>query len=226
MKYLSIDVETTGVDSENDQILSVGVILEDTSKKLPFDEIPKLHIAILRDRISGSPYAINMNADLIETINSYQTAVDQDEKNDMVHFTGMQFLQEDAVAEAIFQFLYLNGISSERLQDINVGQQVKMVGGKIVPMVNLRTKPVVITVAGKNFGTFDKLFLERLPNWKKLIRIQQRVIDPAVLFVDWAKDNSLPNLSECKSRAGLPEIVTHNAVEDAWDVIELLRKQY
>ena len=226
MKYLSIDIETTGIDSENDQILSVGIILEDTSKKLSFDEIPKLHIAILRDRISGSPYAINMNADLIETINSYQTAVDQDEKNDMVHFTGMQFLQEDAVAEAIFQFLYLNGISSERPQDINVGQQVKMVGGKIVPMVNLRTKPVVITVAGKNFGTFDKLFLERLPNWKKLIRIQQRVIDPAVLFVDWTNDISLPNLSQCKSRAGFPEIVTHNAVEDAWDVIELLRKQY
>jgi oligoribonuclease len=202
MRYLSIDIETTGVDSENDQILSIGIILEDTSKKLSFDEIPKLHIAILRDRISGSPYAINMNADLIETINSYQTAVDQDEKNDMVNFTGMQFMKEDEVAEAIFQFLYLNGISSER------------------------TKPVVITVAGKNFGTFDKLFLERLPNWKKLIRIQQRVIDPAVLFVDWTKDNSLPNLSECKSRAGLPEIVTHNAVEDAWDVIELLRKQY
>ena len=226
MKYLSIDIETTGIDSENDQILSVGIILEDTSKKLPFDEIPKLHLAILRDRISGSPFAINMNADLIETLVSYQTAVDQDEKNDMMQFTGMNFVKEDDVAEAVFQFLYVNGISSERPADINVGQQVKLVGGKLVPVINLRTKPVTITVAGKNFGTFDKLFLERLPNWKKLIRIQQRVIDPAVLFVDWTKDNSLPNLSECKSRAGLPEIVTHNAVEDAWDVIELLRKQY
>jgi hypothetical protein len=226
MKYLSIDIETTGIDPENDQVLSVGIILEDTSKKLPFDEIPKLHIAILRDRISGSPYAINMNADLIETINSYQTAVDQDEKNDMVHFTGMQFMKEEEVAEAIYQFLYINGISSEKTTEINIGQQVKWIEGHLVPVVNLRTKPVIVTVAGKNFGTFDKLFLERLPNWKKLIRIQQRVIDPAVLFVDWAKDNSLPNLSECKSRAGLPEIVTHNAVEDAWDVIELLRKQY
>jgi oligoribonuclease len=226
MRYLSIDIETTGVEPENDQILSVGVILEDTTKKLPFHQIPKLHIAILRDRISGSPYAINMNADLIETINSYQTAVDQDEKNDMVNFTGMQFMKEDEVAEAIFYFLYINGISSERPETINVGQHVKLIGGKTVPVINLRTKPVIVTVAGKNVGTFDKLFLERLPNWKRLIRIQQRVIDPAVLFVDWANDESLPNLPTCKSRAGFPEIVTHDAVEDAWDVIELLRKQY
>lgn len=226
MKYLSIDIETTGLNPETDQILSVGIILEDTSKKLSFDKIPKLHLAILNDRISGSPYAINMNADLIETINSYQCAKSEDEREDIRNYSNMQFVTENVVAEAIFQFLYLNGITSERSQDINVGQQIKMVGGKIVPMINLRTKPVVISVAGKNFGTFDKLFLERLPEWKRLIRIQQRVIDPAVLFVDWSKDETLPNLPQCKFRSGLPEMVTHNAVEDAWDVIQVLRTRY
>jgi len=226
MRYLSIDIETTGIDADQDQILSVGVILEDTTKKLPFAIVPKLHIAVLHNRLNGSPFAINMNANLIATINNYQCAKDEEARKEIRDYTGMEFLSVDDIAERVFQFLYINGISSEVLTDVNIGNQVKLVNGMLVPALNLRTKPVTITVAGKNFGTFDKLFLEKLYNWKKLIRIQQRVIDPAILWVDWANDKSMPSLSQCKYRAGFSDVVTHNAVEDAWDVIELLRKQY
>jgi hypothetical protein len=87
-------------------------------------------------------------------------------------------------------------------------------------------KPVTITVAGKNFASFDKLFLERLPRWKQAIRIKQRILDPAILYVDWKTDSDVPNLLKCKERAGINGTVTHNALEDAWDVIEVLRKKY
>ena len=43
---------------------------------------------------------------------------------------------------------------------------------------------------------------------------------------DWNEDESLPSLIKCKERANIEGIVTHNALEDAWDVIELLRKHY
>jgi hypothetical protein len=56
--------------------------------------------------------------------------------------------------------------------------------------------------------------------------MRQRVIDPAILMVDWKNDESLPNLKVCKERADIEGIVTHNALEDAWDVIEVLRKFY
>lgn len=225
MRYLSIDIETTGLNPETDQVLSVGLIIEDTEKKLPFREIPKLHLAILRDRISGSPYAINMNAKLINTINNYQCARTDEERLDITTISRMQFVKEEDVAEAIYQFLYINDFRNETSTNF-IEQRVKLVNGVLVPVINMKTRPFTVTVAGKNFGTFDKPFLERLPNWNKLIRIPSRVIDPAVLFVDWANDKSLPNLSQCKVRAGLSETVTHNAVEDAWDVIELLRKHY
>ncbi len=68
-------------------------------------------------------------------------------------------------------------------------------------------KPITINVAGKNFGTFDKLFLQELPWWQKLIRTRQRVLDPAILLVDWIGDKSLPNLTQCKERAGIRGIV-------------------
>jgi hypothetical protein len=224
MKYVSIDVETTGLDPENNQILSVAAIIEDTNNPLLFDDVPKFHVAIKRENISGSLFAINLNRELIQTIVHYQTAEDQDEKNDIVHMTGMLFMDEEEVVESLYQFLYRNG-----LVDVDpeyLSKTSKLVNGIRYPMLTSNMQKVHITCAGKNFGTFDKLFLEKLPRWKQVFRIRQRILDPSVLFVDWKNDESLPGLSDCKKRAGLSEVVTHNALEDAWDVVELFRKKY
>ena len=112
--------------------------------------------------------------------------------------------------------------------DMNLLERVMKLNdeGKSVPVLTSRIKPTHITVAGKNFATFDKHFLERLPRWKQVIRIKQRILDPAILYIDWKNDTSLPSLGQCKERAGIHGIVTHNALEDAWDVVELLRKKY
>ena len=85
------------------------------------------------------------------------------------------------------------------------------------------TGAVVINAAGKNFATFDKLFLQKLPNWSAKIQIRQRVIDPAIMFVDWLQDGSLPNLQTCIQRASLEGEVTHDALQDAFDVIRVIR---
>ena len=213
MKYLSIDIETSGLDPENNQILSIGAIVEDTDNKLSFDEIPKFHVCILADQLIGSPFALQMNKELIEAMVHYQTAEDQDEKNDLVQMTGMIFLHKEDVVTLFYNFLYKNGFVKSDETDNFTGLTSKM-------------KPVTINVAGKNFGTFDKLFLERLPRWKQAIRIRQRIIDPSILFIDWKNDDAIPSLNTCKQRANLDGIVTHNAIEDAWDVIQLLRTQY
>ena len=203
MKYLSIDIETTGLDPLKDQVLSFGAILEDTTNPLPFDEIPKFHAAIRRNRIEGDLFAINMNKKLLETINNYMSSKDSKEKDDIINRTGMQFYEEIDIVYGFKQWLITNDF---------IG--------------NESNQPIHLTIAGKNFATFDKLFIERLPRWKQYFRIRQRIIDPAILFVDWKNDNSLPGLSACKTRAKLNPNVTHNAVEDAWDVIELLRLNY
>ena len=213
MKYLSIDIETSGLDPENNQILSIGAIVEDTENRLSFDEIPKFHVCILADQLIGSPFALQMNKELIEAMVHYQTAEDQDEKNDLVQMTGMIFLHKEDVVTLFYNFLYKNGFVKSDETDNFTGLTSKM-------------KPVTINVAGKNFGTFDKLFLERLPRWKQAIRIRQRIIDPSILFIDWKNDDAIPSLNTCKQRANLDGIVTHNAIEDAWDVIQLLRTQY
>jgi hypothetical protein len=166
-----------------------------------------------------------MNKKILEAIAQYQEAEDQDEKNDLVQMTGMQFYHEDQVVEGFYRWLYDNGMVEFDPSFIN-GQMVRLENGKSYPMLTSKTKPVTINVAGKNFASFDKIFLERLPRWKQVIRIRQRIIDPSVMFTNWNDDNSLPSLFECKKRAKIDGIVTHDALEDAWDVIQLLRTQY
>lgn len=195
MKYASIDIETTGLNPEKCQILSVGVVIEDTNNILPYDEIPKLHLVITEKEIKGEIYALNLNKDLISLINQYHSLslVKQDE---LAKEKDVVFTSSDFISKRISDFLIENDLYGR------------------------------ITVAGKNYTGFDLKFLSRLPNWS-FLNIHRRVIDPATSFMDWQNDTELPDLSLCKQRAGMDNtIVTHNAVEDAYDVITVLRTQY
>jgi DNA polymerase III epsilon subunit-like protein len=227
MKYISIDIETTGLDPEFCNVLSIGAIIEDSTNPLPYEECPKFHAAILRHELNGSPRAITMNAKLIADIGAYMEPATPTSREELEKETGMIFLNPEEVVEAFYHFLYLNGMVPVDL-NINLMEAVHKTNrdGKSVPVLTSRMKPVTITCAGKNFSTFDKLFLERLPRWKQAIRIKQRVLDPAIMFVDWKQDTEVPNLNKCKERAGIKGLVTHNALEDAWDVIEVLRTKY
>jgi hypothetical protein len=221
MVYCSIDIETSGLDHEKHKVLSIGAIIEDTETKLPYDECPKFNAIVLQNEITGSPRAITMNGGIIQMIGEYLEGTDET-KHLMQTHSDYSFYKEDEVVKEFYWWLEKNGY----FQGNNSGGYVSLKDGYMKPMINSGTKPITLNVAGKNFGTFDKLFLQELPWWQKLIRTRQRVLDPAILMVDWKKDTSLPNLTTCKERAGIEGVVTHNALEDAWDVIEVLRKFY
>lgn len=226
MKYLSIDIETTGLNPENCQILSVGIVVEDTNNIKPIEELPSLHIAILRENICGSVFAINLNKKLIENINSYQIEKMDDNKEIISKETNTVYLKEENVVERIFEFLWDNNIRFDDWETSTFSKAVRIKNGVSYPILSSNIPKTHLNVAGKNFGTFDKLFLDKLPRWKQVFQVRNRIIDPAILFVDWKNDKSLPGLDKCKERAGFDDFVSHNALEDAIDVIKLLRKSY
>ena len=93
----------------------------------------------------------------------------------------------------------------------------------------------IITLAGKNFASFDLVFLKRegflelnstikvVDDFKpKSFAISTKILDVAPLFFE-PGDKELPSLSLCKKRAGMDEVVTHDALEDAYDIINLLK---
>lgn len=222
MKYVSIDIETTGLSPENHSILSVGAIIEDTELKLPYDEIPKFHAILIQREITGSPFAINMNQGIISLISDYING-NEEVKKQLDNHPDYIFCEPSEVSKKLFDFLFLNGYGYDT---ISGGMTVRIVNGKSLPVFGSNTKPIHINVAGKNFGTFDKIFLEKLDWFKKLINIRTRIIDPAPLFCDWVNDKTLPNFKTCKERSNISGEVAHNALEDAWDVIQMLRTKY
>lgn len=225
MKYVSIDCETSGLNPEKCQVLSIGAVVEDTNNLLPLEELPTFHCAILHNEIHGELFALNMNKDLMSKIVEYQTAKGEAAKEAVEKKYNMIFRKEkDAVVE-FWKFLIRSKVIEFDLE-LRGHIQWDVENECSYPLIGPNTPVSHITVAGKNFATFDKLFLERLPRWKQLFKIRQRTIDPTILYTSWSTDESLPNLSTCKNRAGLGTTVTHNADEDAMDIIKLMRKQY
>ena len=224
MKYISIDIETTGLDADFNQILSIGAVIEDTLNPLPFEELPKFHAVIKRESVYGSIFALNLNRDLIQAMKDYSEARTQELKDEIEESFGAKFYEEDEVVEALYQFCYRNNLVEFDPDLLN--KHVKLVDGIMYPILGSNMKKTYLNCAGKNFAGFDKKFLEKLPRWKQVFSIRSRVLDPGILFVDWKNDESIPSLDQCKQRAGIDGVVTHNAVEDAMDVVMLLRKCY
>jgi len=81
-----------------------------------------------------------------------------------------------------------------------------------------------INVAGKNVGTFDYRFFMQDPHLRRVADrfFRHRMIDVGALFLK-PEDDSIPGMEECMRRGGLNPIVTHHALDDAKDVIKLIR---
>ena len=89
----------------------------------------------------------------------------------------------------------------------------------------LKRDKIVFNVAGKNFNGYDKqMLINDIPDFTRHITIRARDLDPAILFYEEG-DKTLPSLSKCLERANLNPKVSHTALEDAFQVVELIRKK-
>jgi len=62
MKYVSIDIETTGLDPDTCQVLEIGAVIDDM--KTPLTQLPTYRYRIKRDIYTGQPYALAMHSHL------------------------------------------------------------------------------------------------------------------------------------------------------------------
>jgi len=189
MRYVSIDIETTGLDWDKCQVLAIGAITEDTANPLPYHLKPKFRWLIKHEELHWEPVAKAMNEKLMT---EFENPV-----------TSKTFIGTPAeVVQMLRGYLLATGFKQEK--------------GK-----------VKVLAAGKNFAGFDRMFLDRLPGFNELISIKRRALDPALLYTDLLNDEEPPSLEECKRRAGIEDTaVSHDPLEDAWDVVRLLRAKY
>lgn len=64
--YVSIDIETTGLNPDYCQILEIGAVIDDWVT--PIDQLSTFHCYVVHDRIVGEPFALAMNAEILGRI--------------------------------------------------------------------------------------------------------------------------------------------------------------
>lgn len=185
MRYISIDIETTGLDPGRDQVLSVAMVAEDTfTPNIKVEDLPTFSCLVRHERYSGDAYALAMNAKLLEQLAGKGKA--------------------EASAQ-VFDGRRPNGEPAQWEEEA---------------MAWLRRRPAPLIAAGKNVAGFDlKFFHPKLRSG-----FHHRVIDPGSVFIDWDKDAplGLGDLLKNIKDGG----VSHTAVDDARDVIRVLRRAY
>jgi len=75
MKYVSLDIETTGLSPGDDQILEFAAVVDDWVT--PIGDLPKFERLIKHDRIRGNPFALHMNSEILRLISKSPIVCDR-----------------------------------------------------------------------------------------------------------------------------------------------------
>lgn len=196
MKYVSIDLETTGLDPGIHQIVEFAAVQDDLQNpQIPVDELPSIQILIYHPNYIVSPFVTRMHKDIWEMVAD---------------------INPSELALAIAEYSHLGKYPADKVGEHYV-TTMEHLSTIFLDWLGTSDK---ITVAGKNFATFDKLFLPEAIDK----RIRQRVADPGILYLE-PGDQVIPNTDECLKRAGISKTTSHRALADARDVCRLLRNK-
>jgi oligoribonuclease (3'-5' exoribonuclease) len=64
--YVSIDIETTGLNEDTCQVLSIGAVIDDWTT--PIEELPQYHCYLDNGPIIGTAYALSMHPKILRAI--------------------------------------------------------------------------------------------------------------------------------------------------------------
>ena len=172
--YVSIDIETTGLDRQKVHVLQLAAVYDNGQD---IEDLPTFDRVIKWPVIShGEEYAMNLNRGLIRR--AYQ--------NDQVV----------SIEEARLDF-------EEWLEKVQPSGR--------------------FTAAGKNIQGFDMPILVNPVNCFSMRRFLLRALDPGSMFTD--EFDHIPTLDEINAVTGR-KAVTHDALDDAWDVVHAIRYQW
>ncbi len=106
MKYVSIDIETTGLNPENCQTLEIGAVIDDGTTAI--EDCPTFHCYVDHGLILGEPYALSMHRTILRRIATREE--------------GYTYLQPWEVACRFRDFLKEHGLDSENGRIVVAGK--------------------------------------------------------------------------------------------------------
>ncbi len=80
MKYISIDIETTGLDPDKHQVIEFAAILEDTNSSLPVDKLPFYYKTVRNatDTYTIDPAVVKMHLSLFNILDQLRYNLESD----------------------------------------------------------------------------------------------------------------------------------------------------
>jgi DNA polymerase III epsilon subunit-like protein len=189
MNYVSVDIETTGLNPDKCQILQVCAIIDNGGE---LNKLPRFDFKVRRDFYEGEPYAFAMHTRLLRQLAADHVSSDRKELNWNFY---RDIGDEKAMVIAYRSWLAYHGVD---LKHYNV--------------------------AGKNFASFDRMFLRRIDEFPLG---RHRIIEVGNLYLR-VDDTAVPNTIECCKRAGIKidKSRIHDALYDCEIVVRLVRAKF
>ena len=226
MKLVSIDIETTGLNArpshedlfdsnDADQILEVGFALWDMEKPFKQSASNTLRIMMVRERLQGNIFALDMNKKIIKEMLEAKKELDASGLDFKVNF------MDDHVV-----WLVRESSMAARNEMVTELKHWLTING-VYTQLDYEKKPK-FTAAGKNYAAFDRLFLmEDMSFLTAVIKeSRHRIFDVGSVYLR-PEDDCIPNLSECCKRGGLSNTeVTHISIDDAVMVVKAAEAYY
>ena len=215
MKYISLDIETTGLDPKKNQIVEVGAVLDEIGGTTPIEELPKFRAVLLHDEMVMGDYCAYLHRLLWKEMEivRYKYSKILNEKHFKVEvLEGGTGFDTYYCLPAKFEYVFHRWLND--MLDLEIEYYLDT--GR-----PFHDDIIKINVAGKNPGTFDIPFLEALPGWQGFVKFRRRVLDPASHCI-LPDDEHIPDLQECLKRCGFGT-VKHTAVDDAIDIVRVIR---
>ncbi|MGV3639886.1 MAG: exonuclease domain-containing protein, partial [Adhaeribacter sp.] len=76
MRYVSIDLETTGIRPDRHQIIEFGAVIENTRQHLGLEDLPRFKRIVRHAEYTGQAFALNMNARIFRELVNPSGAAD------------------------------------------------------------------------------------------------------------------------------------------------------
>lgn len=101
MKYVCIDVETTGLNREKCQVIEFAAVIRDTDLDQEISESPSFHCLVKHDFYHGEPYALNLNARIFKELSDSENS-------------RFDIFTESELVDRFKQFLLKNGFKESK----------------------------------------------------------------------------------------------------------------
>lgn len=214
MKYISLDLETTGSNPWTCAPLMVSMVLEDTTVNAPVDQLP--HATFVVD-----PWAKDVDDDLEFITEPTAMLMNGWLLAKIEHARGMRWDK-------------LQGLCGQEVGDAVI-KRARMISCP-APVISLTAmddelyaflvrcgfRDEKVTVAGKNVGGFDAQILKRLCP-QTFDAFHYSYLDVGSMGWDPSQDSKVPSLQKLAERHGI-QYDAHDAYGDAKAVIELIRR--